>query len=37
MKPAPGATAIYTYRGIYLMGDAEFGQWSQSFELTVRG
>ena len=35
--PAAGTTAIYTYRAIYLMGDAEFGQWSQAFEITVRG
>ena len=35
--PAAGATAIYTYRAIYMMGDAEFGQWSQAFEITVRG
>ena len=37
VKPAAGATAIYTYRAIYLMGDADFGQWSQPFEITVRG
>ena len=35
--PAPGTTATYTYRAIYLMGDQEFGQWSQPFEITVRG
>jgi hypothetical protein len=37
VKPAAGATAVYTYRAIYLMGDEEFGQWSQPFEITVRG
>lgn len=37
VKPAAGATAIYTYRAIYLLGDEEFGQWSQPFEVTVRG
>ena len=37
VKPAAGASAIYTYRAIYLTGDAEFGQWSQPFEITVRG
>jgi hypothetical protein len=37
VKPAAGATAVYTYRGIYLLGDEEFGQWSQPFEITVRG
>src|SRR6266446_1254559 len=35
--PAAGTTAIYTYRAIYLLGDEEFGQWSQPFEITVRG
>jgi len=35
--PAAGTTATYTYRAIYLMGDEEFGQWSQPFEITVRG
>jgi hypothetical protein len=37
VKPAAGATAVYAYRGIYLLGDEEFGQWSQPFEITVRG
>jgi hypothetical protein len=35
--PAAGTTATYTYRAIYLMGDEEFGQWSQPFQITVRG
>ncbi len=37
VKPAPGQTAIYTYRAIYLDGDTEFGQMSQPFQITVRG
>lgn len=37
VKPAAGTTAVYTYRAIYLLGDEEFGQWSQPFEITVRG
>jgi len=35
--PAAGATASYTYRGIFLVGDEEYGQWSQPFQITVRG
>jgi hypothetical protein len=30
-------SATYTYRAIYLMGDEEFGQWSQPFQITVHG
>jgi len=37
MLPARGATAIWTYRGIYMENDEEFGQWSQPFQITVRG
>lgn len=29
VKPAPGTSATYTFRGIYLLHDGEFGQWSQ--------
>ena len=36
IKPAPGATATYTYCAIYRIGDQEFGQWSQPLEMTVR-
>ena len=37
VKPAPGASATYTYHAIYMMGDQEFGQWSQPLEMTLRG
>lgn len=37
VKPAPGQSAIYTYTGIYMLKDAEFGQWSLPFAMTVRG
>lgn len=37
VKPAPGTSAKYRYRAIYLLDDEEFGQWSQPFEITVAG
>ena len=36
-RPAPGTTAIFRYRAIYLLNDAPYGQWSQTMEMTVRG
>lgn len=37
VKPAPGTSAKYRYRAIYLLDDEEYGQWSQPFEITVQG
>jgi hypothetical protein len=37
VKPAAGTSAIYTYRGIYMLHDAEFGQWSLPVTATLRG
>ncbi len=37
VKPAPGAAAVFKYRAIYLLDDAEFGQWSPVVEVAVRG
>ncbi len=37
VRPAAGQTAIYKYRAIYLLGDEEYGQWSDWVELTMRG
>ena len=37
VRPVAGQTAIYKYRGIFLLGDAEYGQWSDWVEMTMRG
>ena len=37
VRPAAGQTAIYKYRAIYMLGDAEYGQWSDWVEITMRG
>ena len=37
VRPAAGQSGIYGYRGIYLLGDEEFGQWSDWVELAMRG
>ncbi len=37
VKPAAGQTAVYKYQGIYLICDAEYGQWSDWIEITVTG
>ena len=37
VRPAAGQTAIYKYRAIYLLGDEEYGQWSDWVEITMRG
>lgn len=34
---APGATALWKYRAIYLNGDAPFGQWSDVASIAVQG
>ena len=34
---APGTTALWKYRAIYLMGDTEFGQWSDAASIAVTG
>ena len=36
VRPAANQTAIYKYRGIFLLGDAEYGQWSDWVEITMR-
>ena len=35
--PAPGKTALWTYRAIYLLDDADFGQWSDAVSIAVTG
>jgi hypothetical protein len=37
VKPAPGTSAIHTYWAVYQQNDADFGQWSQPMQHTVRG
>ena len=32
---APGTTALWKYRAIYLNGDEQFGQWSDVVSLAV--
>ena len=34
---APGTTALWRYRAIYLNGDEQFGQWSEPASIAVRG
>lgn len=36
-KPASGQSAVYKYRAIYLLDDAEFGQWSNIAEVAAKG
>ncbi len=36
-SPAPGATALWKYRAIYLKGDQVFGQWSDAVSIAVTG
>ena len=35
--PAAGHSALWTYRAIYLLNDADFGQWSDAVSVTVAG
>jgi hypothetical protein len=35
--PAPGTSAIWTYRAIYRKGDDRVGQWSDEVKVTVTG
>ena len=35
--PAAGKTALWQYRAIYLLNDADFGQWSAPVSVTVAG
>ena len=35
--PAPGTTALWKYRAIYLQGDQVFGQWSDVASIAVHG
>ena len=35
--PAPGTTALWRYRAIYLQGDQVFGQWSDPVSIAVHG
>ena len=37
VRPAAGQTAIYKYRGIFLLGDEEYGQWSDWVEMALAG
>ena len=37
VRPASGAAALYRYRAIHLLGDADYGQWSPPVEITARG
>ncbi|NDD40927.1 MAG: hypothetical protein EB082_21355, partial [Verrucomicrobia bacterium] len=34
---APGTSAIWKYRAIYLEGDQPFGQWSDTVQIAVQG
>ena len=36
-SPAPGTTALWKYRAIYLQGDQVFGQWSDPVSIAVHG
>ena len=35
--PAAGHNALWTYRAIYLLNDADFGQWSDPVSVSVAG
>ena len=35
--PASGMSAIWTYRGMYRLGDDRVGQWSNETKITVTG
>ena len=35
-RPAPGTSAVYRYRAIYLLRDDEYGQWSNVAEATTK-
>ena len=35
--PAPGVSAVWKYKAIYIMGDARVGQWSDEVKFTVTG
>ena len=37
LTPAPGTTALWKYRAIYLDGDEPFGQWSDTATIAVQG
>ena len=34
---APGTAALWKYRAIYLTGDEQFGQWSDTVSIAVQG
>ncbi|MEN9573999.1 MAG: hypothetical protein RL514_1854 [Verrucomicrobiota bacterium] len=34
---APGTTALWKYRALYLDGDQPFGQWSDPVQIAVQG
>lgn len=36
-SPAAGTAAVWKYRAIYLEGDANFGQWSDTVSIAVQG
>ena len=35
--PAAGHSALWTYRAIYRLNDADFGQWSDAVSVSVAG
>ena len=35
--PAAGQSAVWQYRAIYLLNNADFGQWSDPVSVTVAG
>ena len=35
--PAAGHSVLWTYRAIYLLNDADFGQWSDPVSVSVAG